>query len=57
MITVQQYWLSMRILASVLITGQGLYFSLTNPGFTDLFNAAVTATVLYAIWFARERTV
>jgi len=54
--SVERYWKVMRILATVGLVGQGLYYSLTQPGFMDTVNGVVAGLSLYAIWFARWKT-
>jgi len=44
-----------KILASVAIFGQGMYYSTVQPGPMDLINGAIGGMVFYAIWFAVER--
>ena len=54
--SVERYWKVMRILATVGLVAQGLYYSLTQPGFMDTVNGVVAGLSLYAIWFARWKT-
>jgi len=54
---VKKYWLIMRILSTILLIIQGLYYTVTQAGPMDTFNAIVAGVTIYAIWFARERTV
>lgn len=53
--SVERFWQIMRILATIGIIGQGLYYSLTQPGIMDTVNGCVGGVALYAIWFAREK--
>jgi hypothetical protein len=45
-----------RAIATIAIMADGLYYASTQPGPMDVINGAVAGMVVYAIWFARERT-
>lgn len=44
-----------KILACALLVWQNFHYAQTEP-FMDVINGAITGTVFYAIWFAKERT-
>lgn len=45
-----------KILATVLLIADNLYYANTQPGPMDTINGAIAGVVVYAIWFAVERT-
>ncbi len=51
-----QFHKAAKILATVLILGQGAYYAITQPGLMDSFNATMGGIAIYAIWLAREKT-
>lgn len=42
--------------ATILLIADNLYYANTQPGPMDTINGAVAGVVIYAIWFACERT-
>jgi hypothetical protein len=55
MISTETYWTITRILATVALISQNVYYSIVQPGPMDTINGAITGIVVYAIWFAREK--
>lgn len=51
----ERYRLTCKILASILIASQGLYYSLVQPGPMDLINGVILGLILYVIWFNKDR--
>jgi hypothetical protein len=52
----QKFYKGAKIIATLAICSQGLYYSIVQPGPMDAINGLVGGIVIYAIWFARERT-
>jgi hypothetical protein len=44
-----------KIIATTLVLGQGLYYSMTQPGRMDLFNGIMGGFVIYSIWRRDEQ--
>lgn len=52
----KNFYKGAKILATVALAADHLYYAFTQPGPMDLVNGAVAGLIIYAIWFARERT-
>jgi hypothetical protein len=40
----------MKILATVLIAAQGVYYSIVEPSYMDSYNAIMAAFVIFVVW-------
>jgi hypothetical protein len=56
MISTQQYFLIMKILATVTLLVSGLLESIYHPGPLDTLNGAAEALAIYAIWRASDKS-
>lgn len=45
------YYLTCKIIASLLLVSEGMYLSLVHPSYFDLFNGGVAGFIIYVIWF------
>lgn len=53
----ENFRLGSKILATILICVEPLYFSVVHPSFFDFISGAVTGLVIYCLWFNRDRNV
>lgn len=47
----KKYTLVCKVIASLMLLGEGLFYSFTAPSSRDLIDGAVCGFVFYVIWF------
>ena len=52
--TLERYRLVCKILVSVAVASQGLYYSVTQPGPMDIANGLILGLVIYTAFFNRD---
>lgn len=54
--SLQKFHLVMKVVASVAVIADGLYYAITQPGPMDCVNAIVGGLAFLGIWVMHERT-